>query len=270
MLDKLREWWTFDEDREKASADNPQAPLTDAQRRDTFPLLTLAFGWGFLVTGLATGGGLGAGLPFWPDLVTASFLGNLINFVIGALIGYAGYKTACNSGLLYRYVYGTGGAVLPVVFIALMTVLWQGIVVGMFGFAWAQSFDSNTFYAVAVFGGLLFTVTTYFGVRGLELVSIPAVVILVLVGLYAGVSNVMGAGGWGGFLALSAETSKESPLTMVHPRTPYRSSSSMCRSRKIKIERDFGLSNRRNEFRSIPPISKNRNFSGNAKYSVSN
>ncbi len=215
MLDKLREWWTFDEDREKASADNPQAPLTDAQRRETFPLLTLAFGWGFLVTGLATGGGLGAGLPFWPDLVTASFLGNLINFVIGALIGYAGYKTACNSGLLYRYVYGTGGAVLPVVFIALMTVLWQGIVVGMFGFAWAQSFDSNTFYAVAVFGGLLFTVTTYFGVRGLELVSIPAVVILVLVGLYAGVSNVMGAGGWGGFLALSAETSKESPLTMV-------------------------------------------------------
>ena len=72
MLDKLREWWTFDEDREKASADNPQAPLTDAQRRETFPLLTLAFGWGFLVTGLATGGGLGAGLPFWPGSAAIS------------------------------------------------------------------------------------------------------------------------------------------------------------------------------------------------------
>jgi cytosine permease len=215
MLEKLKAWWAFDEAREQASADNPQTPLSASQRRDTFPLLTLAFGWGFLVTGLFVGGALGSGLPFWPDLIAASFLGNLVNFVIGALIGYIGYKTACNSGLLYRYVYGTGGAFVPVVFIALLTIGWQGIVVGAFGFAWAQSFDTGTFYAVAVFGGLLFTLTTYFGVRGLELVSIPAVVILVLVGLYAGYSNVSNAGGWDAFLALSAENAKKSPLTMI-------------------------------------------------------
>ncbi|MFQ5608750.1 MAG: cytosine permease, partial [Woeseiaceae bacterium] len=65
--------------------------------------------------------------------------------------------------------------------------------------------------------GLLFTATTYFGVRGLEWVSMPSVVVLVLVGLYAAWLNIDQAGGWGGFLALSAQRAGESeaPLTML-------------------------------------------------------
>lgn len=212
---KLNEWWTFDEEKERTSADNPLTPLTDDQRRNTGPLLTLAFGWGFLVTGLFVGGALGSGVPFWPDLVIVSFLGNFINFVIGALVAYIGYKTACNSGLLYRYAYGTTGAYLPVLFIAVLTIGWQGIVVGAFGFAWAQSYDSATFYAVAIFAGLLFTVTTYFGVRGIEIVSVPAVLILVFVGLYAIYFNVGDAGGWSAFLTMSGEKASQKPMTHV-------------------------------------------------------
>ena len=208
-------WWTFDEEKEKASADNPLTPLTDEQRRGTVPLLTLAFGWGFLVTGLFVGGALGSGIPFWPDLIVASFLGNLINFIIGGLVAYMGYKTACNSGLLYRYAYGTKGAYLPVLFIAVLTIGWQGIVVGAFGFAWAQSHDTGTFYTVAVFAGILFTVTTYFGVRGIEIVSVPAVLVLVFVGLYAIYFNVGDAGGWDGFLAMSNEKASQQPMTQV-------------------------------------------------------
>jgi len=203
MIDRLKHWWSWDPEFEKNSADNPLTALTDAQRRGTGPLLTLAFGWGFLVTGLIVGGLLGSGMPFWPEIALATFFGNLANFVIGAVVGYIGYRTACNSGLLYRYVYGRIGAYLPVLVIALLTIGWQGIVVGAFGFAWAQSFTSPTFYAVAVFAGLLFTVTTYFGVRGLELVSVPAVVILVAVGGYAAWLNIDQAGGLSGFLELS-------------------------------------------------------------------
>jgi cytosine permease len=94
MIEKLKSWWKFDEEAERSSADNPLTPLTPAQRRNALPLLTLAFGWGFPVTGLFIGGALGAGVPFWPDLVVVSFLGNAANFVIGALVGYIGYKTA--------------------------------------------------------------------------------------------------------------------------------------------------------------------------------
>ena len=85
-MDKLKQWWRYDSEAEKQSADNPVTPLTESQRRGTIPLLTLAFGWGFLVTGLFIGGMLGSGQVFWPDIIAASFAGNVANFVIGALV----------------------------------------------------------------------------------------------------------------------------------------------------------------------------------------
>ena len=141
MLDKIRLWWVLDEAAETQTADNPFSPVTPEQRRDTVPMLTLAFGWGFLITGLITGGQLGAGVTFWPDLIFASFIGNFINFIIGGLVAYMGYKTACNSGLLFQFIYGRIGVFLPVIFLALLTTGWQAIVVGAFGFAWAQDFN---------------------------------------------------------------------------------------------------------------------------------
>jgi cytosine permease len=216
-MSKLKSWWSYDAEAEKQSADNPATPLTDSQRRGTIPLLTLAFGWGFLVTGLFVGGMLGSGQVFWPDIVQASFAGNVANFVIGALVGYIGYRTACNSGLLYQLVYGKIGAYIPVLVIALLLIGWQGIVVGAFGATWAGNSDSMSFYVIAIAAGILFTVTTYFGVKGIEYVSIPAVVILVAVGLYAVWMNVDQAGGWSAFLDLSARRAAESetPLTML-------------------------------------------------------
>lgn len=207
-----RQWFRVDEREEAQSADNPHAPLRDEQRRDALPLLTLAFGWGFLVTGLLVGSSLGAGLYF-PDLIEQAMWGNLVNFVVGALVGYMGYQTACNSGLLYRLTYGNLGAYLPVLFLAALTIGWQGIVVGAFGLTWAGSFDSPLFYPIALFAGALYTLTTYFGVKGLERVAVPSTIVLVLVGLYAGWFNVDRAGGWDGFLAMSADAARAAPLT---------------------------------------------------------
>ena len=214
MSGAFSRWWRMDEDAERQTADNPHTPLAADQRRDTGPLLALAFGWGFLITGLLTGGLLGQGMTFWPDLIQASLIGNAMNFVIGALVGYIGYQTACNSGLLYRFVYGNIGAYLPVLFIALLTIGWQGIVVGAFGFTWAQSFDSTTFYIVALLAGILYTVTTYFGVSALEKVSLPSVMVLLVVGVYAGYINIDKAGGWSEFIAMSAQKAAENPLSM--------------------------------------------------------
>ncbi|MEQ5805937.1 cytosine permease [Alteromonas sp. NFXS44] len=214
MLNKLKQWWTLDATEEAQSDDNPHLPLTPSQRRNAMPLLALAFGWGFLVTGLLTGGALGKGLAFTPDLLTASFLGNGMNFVIGALVGYIGYKTACNSGLLYRFTYGNIGAYIPVLFVALLTIGWQGITVGAFGFAWAQSFDSVTFYLVAIGAGILFTGTTYMGVAALEKVSMPSVLMLVAVGIYATWLNIDTTGGWQAFFALSEQQAAKSPMSM--------------------------------------------------------
>ena len=215
MLEKIRSWWALDEAAETQTADNPFSPVTSEQRRDTVPMLTLAFGWGFLITGLITGGQLGAGVTFWPDLIFASFIGNFINFIIGGLVAYMGYKTACNSGLLFQFIYGRIGVFLPVIFLALLTTGWQAIVVGAFGFAWAQDFNSLTFYLVAIFGGLLFTATTYYGVKGIERVSVPSVIILVGVGIYAIYVNIDKAGGYIPFLDISEDISSKNPISFA-------------------------------------------------------
>ena len=214
MIESIKRWWTLDPEQEAKSADSPLDPLQPEQRRATLPLLALAFGWGFLVTGLLTGGALGQGLPFVPDLLLASFLGNAMNFIIGALVGYIGYKTACNSGLLYRFAFGNIGAYIPVLFVALLTIGWQGIVVGAFGFAWAQSFDSTTFYVVAIGAGILYTLTTLMGVSAIEKVSMPSVLLLIAVGIYATWLNVDKVGGWDAFVAMSAEKASEAPMAM--------------------------------------------------------
>jgi cytosine permease len=213
-MSRFSRWFKLDEREESRSADNPHAPLREDQRRGALPLLTLAFGWGFLVTGLFVGSSLGTGLAF-PDLVRNAMWGNTVNFVVGALVGYMGYQTACNSGLLYRLTYGNIGAYLPVLFLAALTIGWQGIVVGAFGLTWAGSFDSPLFVPIALFAGVLYTVTTLFGVKGLERVAVPSTVVLALVGLYAGWFNVDRAGGWEAFLALSEKSAATQPLTDV-------------------------------------------------------
>jgi cytosine permease len=231
MLQAIQEFFRVNEAEEAASDDNPLAPTRPEHKQPAGPMLALAFGWGFLITGLLTGGSMAAGVPFWPDLIQAAFWGNLVNFAIGALIGYMGYKTACNSGLLYRFAYGRIGVYVPVIFLAILTTGWQGIVVGAFGFAWVQGivvgvfgqteyagaagFNSPWFYVFALFAGFLYTSTTYYGVKGIQKISVPSVVILVIVGFYAAYISIAQVGGWDAFLLKSAEQAAKTPISML-------------------------------------------------------
>ncbi len=209
----LKKWWSLDPEAEIASEDNPLTPLTTEQRRPGGPLLALAFGWGFLITGLLAGGALGSGVALWGDLVWYSLLGSAINFTIGALVGYMAWRTGCNSTLLFRAVYGELGAFIPVLFIALLTIGWQGIVVGAFAQIWTQAPGTALYYAVAVFAGLLYTGTTLFGVKGIERVGIPAMLGLVAVGLYAAWVNIEQSGGIAAVETLSANKVAAAPIS---------------------------------------------------------
>lgn len=215
MIDALKKIFTLDEKAEAQSEDNPLAPTKPEHRQGTGPMLALAFGWGFLITGLLTGGNMAAGMQFWPDMIEAAFVGNLVNFVVGAAIGYMGYKTACNSGLLYRFVYGAKGVYLPIIFLALLTTGWQGIVVGAFGSVWVADSSSVAYYAVALFAGLLYTATTFFGVKGIQKVSVPSVAILVVVGIIAAYLSVDKLGGLDGFLQSSRDNAAKKPISFI-------------------------------------------------------
>lgn len=231
MLQSIKDFFTVNEAEEAASDDNPLAPTKPEHKQPAGSMLALAFGWGFLITGLLTGGSMAAGVPFWPDLIEAAFWGNLINFAVGAAVGYMGYKTACNSGLLYRFAYGRIGVYLPVIFLALLTTGWQGIVVGAFGFAWVQGivvglfgqtqfagaagFTSPWFYIFSLFAGALYTGTTFYGVKGIQKISVPSVLILVVVGIYAAYLSITQVGGVDAFLLKSAADAAKAPITMM-------------------------------------------------------
>ena len=93
-MSRLKKWLTYDREAERSSADNPVGPLDDSQRRGALPLLTLAFGWGFLVTGLFIGGsgshpggGL-TGLGTSPSKITRS------SFISGSAGGTAVTKAS--------------------------------------------------------------------------------------------------------------------------------------------------------------------------------
>lgn len=231
MMQQIKAFFAVNEAEEAASDDNPLAPTHQDHKQPAGPMLALAFGWGFLITGLLTGGSMAAGVPFWPDLIQAAFWGNLVNFAVGASVGYMGYRTACNSGLLYRFAYGRIGVFLPVIFLAILTTGWQGIVVGAFGFAWVQGivvgimgqtqyagtagFGSPWFYAFALSAGALYTVTTYYGVKGIQKISVPSVIILVAVGFYAAYLSIGQVGGWDAFLAASATNAAKAPISML-------------------------------------------------------
>ncbi|MBT4616589.1 MAG: hypothetical protein HON77_20445 [Gammaproteobacteria bacterium] len=90
MRNKFKAWWQLDAELEQASPDNPLIPLTADQRRDTLPLLTLAFGWGFLVTGLFVGGSLGAGSTFIEQDWMVGALAGLFVSIIAYLVVYYG------------------------------------------------------------------------------------------------------------------------------------------------------------------------------------
>tara|TARA_B100000953_G_scaffold9886_1_gene8782 strand:+ start:82 stop:468 length:387 start_codon:yes stop_codon:yes gene_type:complete len=109
MLEKLKNWWKWNPEFEKNSADNPVTALSEQQRRNAGPLLALAFGWGFLVTGLFTGGLLGNGLPFWPDIVLASFwaiLSILLSVHLWAILATKQHATAVSFTVMYMAMQG--------------------------------------------------------------------------------------------------------------------------------------------------------------------
>ena len=69
--------------------------------------------------------------------------------------------------------------------------------------------------AVAIFAGLLYTGTTLFGVKGLERVGLPSMIVLALVGLYAIWINIGKAGGAVPLLDLSRITAANNPITGI-------------------------------------------------------
>ncbi|MFK8018143.1 MAG: cytosine permease [Pseudomonadales bacterium] len=143
----------------------------------------LAFSVPGLITGLEVGGALG----FKSSLVAFS-VGGLLLALFGSVIGVLGYKNRLTSCMTIKSVFGTKGAALINLLIALSLLGWYGVNMDLFSSVIAeliqrwQGSDSNP-YLIEIGAGIAITLVTLFGFSMIEKLStwlVPIMVVLVL------------------------------------------------------------------------------------------
>lgn len=170
-----------------------QGPVPLAARKGVVALTFVMLGLTFFSASMWTGGTLGTGLGF-NDFFLAVFFGNLLLGIYTAFLGYIGAKTGLSTHLLARYSFGIKGSWLPSFLLGGTQVGWFGVGVAMFAIpvSKATGLDTNMLIMVS---GILMTVTIFFGISALTVLSaiaVPAIAILGSYSVYLAVHDVGG------------------------------------------------------------------------------
>lgn len=164
-------------------------------RKGAVSLTLVMLGLTFFSASMWTGGSLGTGLSF-DDFFLAVLIGNLILGIYTSFLGYIGASTGLSTHLLARYSFGSKGSWLPSLLLGGTQIGWFGVGVGVAMFAIpvqkATGIDTNT---LIVISGLLMTVTVYFGISALMVLSMIAVPAIAILGGYSVFTAVDSIGG---------------------------------------------------------------------------
>ncbi len=143
----------------------------------------LAFAVPGLITGLEVGGALG-----FSTSVAAFLIGGLLLALFGFITGYVGYRNRLSACMTIKCVFGTQGAALINLLIALSLLGWYGINMDLFSSVIAellqrwQGQESNVF-ATELGAGIAITSVTLFGFSLMEKLSaylVPVMIALIV------------------------------------------------------------------------------------------
>ncbi|AKJ40908.1 Cytosine permease [Pragia fontium] len=160
-----------------------QGPVPLTARKGVISLTFVMLGLTFFSASMWTGGTLGTGLSYH-DFFLAVLFGNLLLGIYTAFLGYIGSKTGLSTHLLARYSFGIKGSWLPSFLLGGTQVGWFGVGVAMFAIpvSKATGLDTNMLILIS---GLLMTVTIFFGISALTILSIIAVPAIAVLGSYS-------------------------------------------------------------------------------------
>lgn len=147
----------------------------------------------FFSASMWTGGTLGTGLGYH-DFLLAVLLGNLLLGIYTSTLGYIGAKTGLTTHLLARFSFGVKGSWLPSLLLGGTQVGWFGVGVAMFAIPVSKATGLNTEWLIAL-SGVLMTVTVFFGISALTILSVIAVPAIALLGGYSVWLAINGMGG---------------------------------------------------------------------------
>lgn len=168
-------------------------PVPMDKRKGWAALTFVMLGLTFFSASMLAGGTLGAGLTY-DDFWFAIVLGNLMLGIYTSILGYIGSQTGLTTHVLARFSFGEKGSWLPSLILGGTQIGWFGVGVAMFAYPvnLATGIDVNTLVLVS---GALMTITVYFGISALTILSIVAVPAIALLGSYSVYLAVSGAGG---------------------------------------------------------------------------
>ena len=152
-----------------------------ADRRGFPALLVVMLGFTFFSASMWAGATLGNGLRA-PAFLLAVLAGNLLLGAYTGLLAHVAARTGLSTHLLARRAFGQRGAALPSLLLGVTQVGWFGVGVAMFALPVAQMFPGLPRLALIAISGACMTLTAYYGIKSLTILSIVAVPAIALLG----------------------------------------------------------------------------------------
>lgn len=176
--------------------DHALVAVPTAERRSTFSLVAVAFGWAVSVSGFLVGGTLGGGLRFGQG-VAAIVLGNLVLVVVASLIGLIGFRTGLTSYLVAKEVFGRKGSAFVSIMLGILAMGFIGVLLDAFGNAFVALVDAVPWTVIVLLFAVAVLSTALFGFSGLAWISRIAAPSLVLLSVLGLVTLARSEGGFG-------------------------------------------------------------------------
>ncbi len=159
-----------------------------SERKGFWSMLLILLGFTFFSASMWTGAKLAEGLDLRGFLLAVGIGGAILGAYTGAL-GYIGAKTGLNFALLCHRAFGPKGSYLPSAMISLTQIGWTGVGFAMFAYPIQKLFLPDAgpmaLWGMIIAIGVATTLSTYYGVKGLEIVSWISVPLIAVLGCYA-------------------------------------------------------------------------------------
>jgi cytosine permease len=164
-----------------------------SHRRGFWKMLVVMLGLTFFSASMLSGGTLGMGLTM-QEFIWIVLAGN---FILGAYTGTLAYiaaKTGLSTHLLTRYAFGEKGSYLASFLLSATQIGWFGVGVAMFAVPVQKVTGLDTYLVIGI-AGLLMTVTAFFGMKALTILSFIAVPAIAALGGFSAITAVEDMGG---------------------------------------------------------------------------
>lgn len=170
--------------RERIMTNEYENRQVESESRKSFiTMLFILLGFTFFSASMWTGAEIGSELSF-KGFAVAVLLGNLILGVYTASLAYMGAESGLSTHLLANRTFGTKGSYLPSSLLAITQIGWFGVGVSMFALPLSGLTGINPL-PVVVIAGVLMTLTAYYGIKSLTVLSYIAVPLITILGLYS-------------------------------------------------------------------------------------